>query len=191
MTSPYSRRDFLTHSMQTLCAMPSFIAPAGLFAADAPSFTHGVSFKHLSTNDQAILVVLLPIALGVKLNPSELEDQKLLTQTMKAFDHIIDHLSERNRQNLLLLLTLLAMPVTRAALGLWTSWEQATQEEVLGFLSRWERSILSLKRFGYQSLMQLMEYAYYGIPAHTRSLKFPGVPSSIKPYLNSLPQGGS
>src|SRR6478736_414814 len=88
---------------------PAALSSSWLLAADAPGFMSKLSFKHLRPQDQSILSVLLPIALGVELNPSHPGDQKLLEQTMKALDHVIDQLSERSREDLMLLLTLLSM----------------------------------------------------------------------------------
>jgi hypothetical protein len=104
-------------------------------------------------------------------------------------DRLIDCLSERNREDLLLLLDLLSMPLTRTLLGLWIKWEKTSREEVEGFLDQWERSTMSLKRFGYQSLMQLMEFAFYGQPERTAPLRYPGPPGPIQPFLKRFQKG--
>jgi len=150
---------------------------------DTPSFAMDESYKHLREQDLSILLVLLPIALGIDLQVSRPEDHPLLSQSLKAMDHVSDQLSERNRNDLMLLLTLLSLPVTRIALGLWRPWKEATRDELVGFLGRWEKSIMSFRRFGYQSLMQLMEYAFYGVPGNAAAIGYPGIPPSIGPFL--------
>lgn len=183
MVSPHNRRDFLAYSAQTVGALPTLLGSSWLFAADVPAFASGLEFKHLRPQDQSILAVLLPIALGVELDPKRPEDQQLLAQTMKGLDHVIDQLSERHREDLMLLLSLLSMPVTRAVLGVWSKWENASRDEVLIFLDRWERNVLSLKRFGYQSLVQLMECAFYAVRGHSAKVEYPDIPASIQPLL--------
>ncbi len=189
MDSPYSRRVFLTHSAQTLGALPTLLSSPWLLAADTPDIAPGVTFKHLRPEDNSILVILLPIALGVELNPLQPDDQKILVLTLKGMDHIIDQLSDRNRDDLMLLLNLLSMPLTRTLLGLWTKWEKASRDEVVGFLDQWERSALSLKRVGYQSLVQLMEFAFYGVRANTKNIRYPDVPAVMQPFLRRFSAG--
>ncbi len=189
MVSPHNRRVFLTYSAQSLVAMPTLLSSPWLLAEDLPDIAQDVTFKHLRPEYNKVLSVLLPIAVGVELNPSEAEDQKILVLTLKGLDHLIDCLSERNREDLMLRLDLLSMPLTRTLLGLWTKWEKASRDEVEGFLDQWERSALSLKRFGYQSLVQLMEYSFYGLPNNTVAIRYPDVPAAIQPFLRRFSAG--
>jgi len=189
MVCPHSRRVFLTYGVQTLGALPTLIGAPWLLAAEAAEFASDVTFKHLRPQDSSVLLVLLPIALGVELDPAKPEDHKTLVLTLKGLDHMIDQLSERNRDDLMLLLNLLSMPLTRTLLGLWTKWEKAPRDEVEGFLNQWERSTLSLKRFGYQSLVQLMEFAFYGVKANTLAIRYPDVPAAIQPFLRRFSAG--
>jgi hypothetical protein len=189
MVSPHNRRVFLTCSAQSLLAMPTFLSSPWLLAEDVPDPAAGVTFLHLRPHSNKMLSILMPMALGVELNPSDPEDQKLLVLTLKRLDQLIDCFSERNREDLLLLLDLLSMPLTRRLLGLWTKWEKASREEVQGFLDQWERSTMSLKRFGYQSLMQLLEFAFYGQPEHTVAIGYPGPPAAIQPFLKRFQTG--
>ncbi len=189
MVSPHNRRVFLTYSAQSLVAMPTLLSSPWLLAEDLPDIAQDVTFKHLRPEYNKVLSVLLPIAIGVELNPSEAEDQKILVLTLKGLDHLIDCLSERNREDLMLLMDLLSMPLTRTLLGLWTKWEKASRDEVEGFLDQWERSALSLKRFGYQSLVQLMEYSFYGLPKNTVAIRYPDVPAAIQPFLRRFSAG--
>jgi hypothetical protein len=189
MVSPHTRRVFLTYSAQSLVAMPTLLTSPWLLAEDVPDPAADVTFKYLRPHYNRVLSILMPVALGVEMNPLDPEDQKLMVLTLKGLDHLIDCLSERNREDLLLLLDLLSMPVTRTLLGLWSKWEKASREEVEGFLDQWERSTMSLKRFGYQSLMQLMEFAFYGQPEHTVAIRYPGPPLAIQPFLKRFQTG--
>lgn len=189
MVSPHTRRVFLTYSAQSLVAMPTLLSSPWLLAEDLPDIAQDVTFKHLRPEYNKVLSVLMPMAIGVELNPTEAEDQKILVLTLKGLDHLIDCLSERNREDLMLLLDLLSMPLTRTLLGLWTKWDKASRDEVEGFLDQWERSALSLKRFGYQSLVQLMEYSFYGLPNNTVAIRYPDVPAAIQPFLRRFSAG--
>jgi hypothetical protein len=189
MVTPHTRRVFLTYGAQSLVAMPTLLSAPWLLADEGPDLAQDVTFKHLQPEYNKVLVILLPMALGVELNPAEPKDQRILTLTLQGLDQLIDKLSERNREDLLLLLNLLSMPLTRILLGLWTKWEKASRDEVEGFLSEWERSAISLKRFGYQSLVQLMEFAYYGVPENTATIRYPDVPAAIQPFLRRFSAG--
>jgi hypothetical protein len=125
----------------------------------------------------------------VELNPESPEDQKILRLTLKGIDHVIDTLGERNRQDMLLLLDLLSMPLARTLLGLWTRWDKAPRAEVEGFLDQWERSSIRFKRFGYQALVQVLEFAYYGVHANIHALRIPEVPAAIQPFLQRFSAG--
>lgn len=189
MVSPHTRRVFLTYSAQSLVAMPTLLSSPWLLAEDLPDIAQDVTFKHLRPEYNKVLSVLLPMAIGVELNPAEPEDKKILVLTLKGLDHLIDCLSERNREDLMLLLNLLSMPLTRTLLGLWTKWDKASRDEVEGFLDQWERSAISLKRFGYQSLVQLMEFSFYGLPQNTVAIRYPEVPAAIQPFLRRFSAG--
>lgn len=89
----------------------------------------------------------------------------------------------------MLLLDLLSMPMSRMLLGLWTKWDKASRDEVEGFLNQWERSAISLKRFGYQSLVQLIEFSFYGLPLNFRAIRYPEVPAAIQPFLRRFSAG--
>jgi hypothetical protein len=177
MVSPHNRRVFLAYSAQTVGALPTFLVPSWALADDAPHFSTDLKFKHLRPDDISILAKLLPIALGVELDLRFADDQKMLEQTLVGLDHLVDQLSTRKRENFMLLLTFLSMPLTRSILGLWTRWDQATRDEVVNFLDRWEKSALSLRRFGYQSLMQLMESAFHSVRGNTIAVGYPDVPT--------------
>jgi hypothetical protein len=189
MVSPHTRRVFLTYSAQSLVAMPTLLTSPWLLAEDLPDPAAGMTFIHLRPHYNKMLSILMPRALGVELDPADPDDQKLMALTLKGLDHLIDCLSERNREDLLLLLDLLSMPLTRTLLGLWTKWEKTSRDEVEGFLYEWERSTISLKRFGYQSLMQLMEFAFYGQSEHTAPLRYPGPPAAFQPFLKRFQKG--
>jgi hypothetical protein len=182
MVSPYSRRVFLTYSAQTLGSLPTLIAGPWIPAAEAAEFA--ATFKHLRPEDIAVLLALLPIALGVGLDPAKPEDRKTLVLTLQGLDHIIDQLPERNRDDLMLLLNLLSMPLARTLLGgLLSKKEKAPRVETEGVLDQWERTTISLKRFGYQSLVQLMEFVFDGVKAKALTIRYPAVPPTIEPLL--------
>jgi hypothetical protein len=169
--------------------MPTLLSSPWLLAEDFPDIAQDMTFKHLRPEYNKVLSVLMPMALGIELNPADPEDHKVLALTLKGLDHLIDCLSERNREDLMLLLNLLSMPLTRTLLGLWTKWEKASRDEVEGFLDQWERSTISLKRFGYQSLVQLMEFAFYGQTRNTVAIRYPDVPAAIQPFLRRFSAG--
>lgn len=185
-----SRRAFLGESLLSLTGL-SWLGQAE--AADPMAETGFIADSRcifLGEQEQQVIAAILPVALGIPFDFRQAKDLQLAQQTLLQLDRLIGLLSPRNRSDLLLLLNLLSMRWTRRLLGMWSPWERAKASDVDHFLSSWQQSSLSLKRFGYQSLMQLLDFAYYGQKAGQTQASYPGVPLVIRPFL-AANQGSS
>jgi len=127
-------------------------------------------YQVLRRRDLEVLRALLPAALGLPEEPSVARLQEALSR----FDSLVAVLAEDLRGDILLLLDLLGHPLTRRLLGLGAPWPEARAGDIQTMLRSWSLSILTLKRFAYQSLTQLCQFSWYGIPAVSAELGFHG-----------------
>ena len=75
------------------------------------------------------------------------------------------------------LFDLLSMDITRGpATGVWRSWENASNDDIQGFLQRWKNSRLALFRQGHAALQQAVLLVWYSLPASWAHIGYPGPP---------------
>ncbi len=98
--------------------------------------------------------------------------------TLASLDQGLAHLSPAVAQQVRQLFDLLSLPLTRGpSTGIWGSWEQAQDDEVVAFLQRWEHSSIDLFRQGQASLQQMILMAWYGRPESWAHCGYPGPPT--------------
>jgi hypothetical protein len=85
----YSRRDFLAQGFQTLSRLPSLVGKSWLSNHEPDNSAPKSSYRYLGPTDEVILSRLLPVILGVRMNLSDPEDQKLLVHCLQIFDYKI------------------------------------------------------------------------------------------------------
>jgi hypothetical protein len=173
-TPALSRRGLLKFSL----GASAFLATAGLGASltgcssDAP---HS-GFAALRSGDLLFLRALLPVMLDGAV-PAE-QMPAAVDGTLKSLDYNLDHLSPEMLKLTRQLFDVLGMAVTRGPLtGIWGSWENASANDIRGFLDRWENSSLNLLRMGHSSLVQLVMMAWYGRKESWAHCGYPGPPT--------------
>jgi hypothetical protein len=101
-----------------------------------------------------------------------------LVEVVRGVDVAVAGLPDDARAELAQLFNLLGFSVTRGlAAGIWSSWGDASVNEVVAFLSRWRNSGISLFRSGYQALHQLVMASWYGNDASWERIGYPGPPN--------------
>lgn len=168
-----SRRGLLKFSL----GASAFLATAGLGASlsGCSSSIPASGFAILRSADLLFLRALIPVmldgAVAVEKMPAAVD------QTLHCLDNGLNHLSLEMLKLTQQLFDVLAMAVTRGPLtGIWGSWENATADEIRGFLDRWENSSLSLLRMGHSSLLQLVMMAWYSRAESWAHCGYPGPP---------------
>jgi hypothetical protein len=68
-------------------------------------------------------------------------------------------------------------PARGALTGIWRSWNEASAEDITGFLERWRHSRLALLQAGYHALHDLILAAWYAEPESWADIGYPGPPA--------------
>lgn len=151
-------------------------------AGGAASLYHGFSrltpaadFRQLRESDLPMLRRLIPIILDGAL-PADSQAAAIET-TLHGLDNSLHNLSPSMLKQSLQLFDLLSMDLTRGpATGIWSSWENASDKDIQGFLHRWQHSRLALLRQGHTALQQAVLLVWYSLPASWEHCGYPGPP---------------
>lgn len=71
-------------------------------------------------------------------------------------------------------------PTRIAVAGVSAPWEEASAEEIEGFLDKWRRSPIGLLKSGYMALHDLVLGAWYASPATWEGIGYPGPPAVLR-----------
>lgn len=144
---------------------------------DRPSLPPGASFRLLDARSAGVVNALVPAVLAGTLPAQEPERAAAIREVVEAFDRAVSGLSPAVQREIEELLHLLRYAPTRIAFaGLYSSWEDASVEDVSRFLAKWRESRFDLLRAGYQALTQLLQAAWYGNPRAWPAIGYPGPP---------------
>jgi hypothetical protein len=180
MQESVSRRQFVRLGASSVFLLQAALSPWKLWGMMQGEERN---WSVLRTKDIEVLRKIIPEVVGwgdLKADDAEL----YLHMTLRRLDQLLGDLADASRGDLILLLDLLQFPVSRMFLGLWSSWDKARGEDVRAFLESWEQSWLTLKRFGYQSLVQLIHFAWYGTEAGQKRSGYPGPSATIRAFLS-------
>ena len=128
--------------------------------------------KFLTENDVIVLLAIVPVLLhGTDLNPGKI---KTVIRNIDANTQI---LSIKSQSELRELFDLLSGKLGRAMIvGIWSSWQHASTEEINKFLISWQNSFTDLLQVGYQGLKQLVIANYYSDEENWQQIGYAGPP---------------
>jgi len=167
-----TRRQFLKVGL----AGGAVLVAAGWFAyrARAPQSPA----KVLDERAMVIVSVLVPVVLaGVLPEPPEAR-RIAIREVVEAFGRAVSGLAPAVQEEIAQLFSLLGLAPARMLLaGVWTTWDEASPEDIARFLDRWRTSRFDLLRAGYHALTRLMQASWYGNPSSWVHVGYPGPPS--------------
>lgn len=133
----------------------------------------------LREKDAVILAAVLPVVLKGSFPADPVARQQSTDRMLIQVDEFLLHSSEFTHGELKMLFDLLHLPPTRALVaGLWRPWDEASEDDIEAFLTRWRDSRLNLLRMGYAQLTQLVSLMYYSDSHHWGDL-YPGPPQHL------------
>lgn len=145
--------------------------PGAVGAANA------VKRAFFTPRDASIVRALAPVLLDGALPADAAGRAAALDDVVSAFDGIAAAMPPAVRAELRELFDLLGLGVTRALLaGVWSSWDQASAQEVAGFLDGWKTSRFNLFRSAYFALHDLIVAGWYGNEKSWARAGYPGPP---------------
>lgn len=175
-----TRRDFFSLSAKMSIGLRFLTLPAAFVAQF--SYSQSTQFRFLRDRDIPTLTAMIPAIVNGKIST---ESATATSQAIMLFDQVCGQLAEKNRDDLLRLLDLFNFSVTRAAMGIWSSWERATADEIIEALRNLQGSRLGILRLAGSSIAKLANFAWHGIAAGISSTNYPGPPSAIIPFLHA------
>ncbi len=148
--------------------------------AESADKTQTLSFQFLREKDAIILAALSPVVLKGNFPEQSEQRKKALDQLLLDIDAFLANTSEFAHGQVHQLFDILYFSLTRITLaGLWSSWEEASEKELLAFLDGWRDSRFNTFRQGYILLTQLPTLAFYYQPDNWTEDMYPGPPQHI------------
>ena len=134
--------------------------------------------RFLDRDGAALIGALVPVVLAGAIPAQGAERDAAVRDVVEAFDRAVSGLAPAVRAEIDELLGLLRFAPSRYLLtGIGTPLEEADEERIAQFLSRWRTSRFDLLRAGYQALTQLIQASWYGNAASWPAIGYPGPPA--------------
>ncbi len=169
-----SRRGFMQLSATSaafLAAGASFASLTGCTKAPVAS-----GYKVLRNTDFEFITAIAPVVLGGSY-PGVLGPEKAPEVLLKAVDNLVVTLQEYAQSQLIMMFDVMQSAPLRVAMDApWSTWSEATAEDIERFLQGWKTSMIPLKRMGYGSLVKVLTMCWYSQPETFISSGYPGMP---------------
>jgi len=152
-----------------------------------PRFDSGAgALRVLDPKSATALAAIARVMLHGALPRDDAARHEALQQAVRGCDIAISGLPGTVQDEVKQLLTLLNSRLSRRWLvGVTSPWEEASDEQIAHFLSRWRYSSLLLMRSGYQALHQIIFAAWYGSPTAWPAIGYDGPPEFMKAYWHA------
>jgi hypothetical protein len=140
-----------------------------------------VASNPLDASLRSVVQAIAPVILQGAF-PTEAADRTAaLERITRGVALAVGALSAAAQKEVSELFALLALAPTRIAVaGVGANWDQASVEDIEGFLRRWQNSRVDLLKSGYQALHDLVLGAWYADPISWAALGYRGPPSLVK-----------
>lgn len=169
-----NRRDFLKLGAASSAALTATAFTATLTGC-AETLPANSQWKVLREKDRILLAAIAPVMLKGSLPEDAQARQQGINIMLKNMDIGISKLGPYNTKQISDLFTLLNFGLSRGlTTGVWSTWENASENEIDNFLNRWRDSSVSLFNMGFNGLNKLMCATWFGQPAAWQNVGYPG-----------------
>ena len=159
-----NRRNFLKLGAASSAALTATSLTATLTGCSQPPPTDG-SWKVLRSDDLVFLNAVIPVMLKGSLPEDPMARKTAIENSLSYIDIAIFNLGPHNAAQMVDLFNLLNMRVSRGlTTGVWSKWENASEQEVDNFLTSWRESSVTLFNLAYNGLNKLMCATWFGQP---------------------------
>jgi hypothetical protein len=149
-------------------------------AAHQPKTGTSGQLKILREKDAQILAAIAPVVLQGNFPTEAAARQQALDRLLVNIDEFLQHTSEFSHGEMAQLFDLLYLAPTRVLMtGIWSGWDNASDDDIEAFLVSWRDSRFNLLRMGYAQLTQLTSLVYYSAPDSWSADIYPGPPQQI------------
>ncbi len=181
----FNRRSFLKlgvvgSSVLAGAGVLGSVQGCGNHTIENPTQINAQTLGYLREKDAIILSAVAPAVLqGNFPTEPELRQQKL-DQLLIDIDQFLQNTTRHTQRKVHELFDLLYLsPFRMLVAGIWSSWQNADEAEVLAFLESWQDSRFNTLRQGYVLLTQLPTLMYYDQPDNWTDDIYPGPPQHI------------
>lgn len=175
-----NRRRFIKASTVGVGTITGALGTTGCTTTSQLEAPADSRFKFLRSKDVVILTALSPAILPAEFSGNRAESQAKLDQFLPQLDKFFLHSSNHTQVAVADLFDQLYFAPTRILLtGMWTSWENATPQQIDSFLLSWRDSSFNLFRGGYGQLTQMVTTVWYAQPQNWPATHYPGPPEHI------------
>jgi len=169
-----NRRDFLKLSAAGSAALTATAVTATLTGCSESLPADG-QWKVLREKDRILLSAIAPVMLKGSLPSEPKAKQTSIASMLPYIDAGIAKLGPHNAKQISDLFTLLNFGLSRGlTTGVWSSWENASEDEIENFLNRWRESSVGLFNVAYNGLNKLMCVTWFGQSAAWENVGYPG-----------------
>lgn len=151
------------------------IAAVGAGLGGGVWWNRGIDGNQLTEAGQDIFRAVARGVLGPMLPSEPAARQAMLANYLDKLEGLINSLPSAKRDQISALLGVLANAPTRVMVtGLWTSWDQASDEQVLEALDKIRRADNLVQNTSYAALRGLTCMAFFSMPDHWSLVDYPG-----------------
>jgi len=159
-----NRRNFLKLGAASSAALTATSLTATLTGCTQAAPSNG-PWKTLRPDDIVFLKAVIPVMLKGSLPTDGKLRKEAISNSLNYIDIAIFNLGPHNAAQMHDLFNLLNMRVSRGlTTGVWSKWENASDEEIDNFLNNWRDSSVSLFNLAYNGINKLMCATWFGQP---------------------------
>ena len=169
-----NRRDFLKLGAASSAALSAVGVTASLTGC-TDSNEPNSNWLVLTRSDRALLSAITPTMLKGSFPTDATEQIQAINAILITIDGGLAKFGPHNQKEVKNLFTLLNFGLTRGlTTGVWSKWEDASEDDIEQFLQRWRDSSVGLFNLGYNGLNKLISASWYGQPQAWPKAGYPG-----------------
>jgi len=168
------RRSFLKLGAASSAALTGISLTATLTGC-TESLPENSDWKVLREGDRIFLKSSFPVLFKGILRGETVDKEDALNKMLRCADGIVFNLDPHNQKQMIELFDLVNFSVSRSlTTGVWSKWDEASEEDIEHFLNKWRESSIGLFNLAYNGLNRLACAGWFGLPESWKAVGYPG-----------------
>jgi hypothetical protein len=168
------RRSFLKLGAASSAALTGISLTATLTGC-TESLPENSDWKILREGDRTFLKAIFPLLMKGSLPTGTAAKEDALNKMLRCADGVVFKLDHHNQKQMIELFDLVNFSASRGlTTGVWSKWDEASDEEIEHFLNKWRESSIGLFNLAYNGLNRLACAGWFGLPESWQSVGYPG-----------------
>ena len=171
-----NRRNFLKMGTGS-CAVLSAVSISACLTGCSEAPSTDERFRLLRPNDREFFTAIIPVVLKGSW-PSDADQQSTaMNEIMINIDNAMFNLGPHNQKQMIDLFNLLNFTPSRGlTTGVWSAWNEASENDIEQFLNKWRDSSLGLLNLAYNGVSKLIIAIWFGMSQSWDKVGYPGPP---------------